>query len=448
MPCRCPRGDCGNCQCQRAGIACSHLCQCNRRCVNRPLRGLVRGVAPVIPLRRIEEGAEYNPFEEPEAIQIPVIPLQRLQAVVNPTANEPEMANQQMQDVLTLMANSLAQNAQLMAQNNQLLVQLGNQAGNQGLRGNTMSLIPTFSGRPTESLTDWEAALNRGAISDVWNNATRRRAAITKLSGAALSWHDQTGHELLDWDEWIAGLRVLFRPRLSLTEWVYMVERRIQLPTETGVEYAMDKAKILRLCPHPLEEAEMVDFLTRGLLRAEHKGALMGTPPATIAAFVESLRNLEQRGNTLYAISSAVAASPYSPGMTETTTSAQGPPSETTALLRTVSSLAETVKRLETKVDRQTSSQQTNWRNGSLSRQDTQQSNQNGGPPYQRPNSPGPQSYLQTNGNTQMQQGQRQQRTRLPIDQVKCYKCNLYGHYQSDCPGRIASVYDQGNDQY
>ena len=107
----------------------------------------------------------------------------------------------------------------LMEQNAQLLAHLGNQAGNQGLRTGTMSLIPTFSGRPTESLVDWEAAINRGAISDVWNDATRRRAAITKLTGAALSWHDHSGHELLNWNEWIAGLRIVFQPRMSLTDW-------------------------------------------------------------------------------------------------------------------------------------------------------------------------------------------------------------------------------------
>lgn len=183
----------------------------------------------------------------------------------------------------------------LLAQTAQLIAHLGNQGAHQGLRGGTMALIPTFFGRPTESLADWEAALHRGAISDVWNDATRRRAAITKLSGAALAWHDHSGHEIHNWNDWITGLRLLFQPRLSLVDWCSMVNQRTQKMEETGAEYAMEKAKLLRLCPHVLQEREKVDYLIYGLLRTEQKSALLCNPPATINAFVEAIRSLESR---------------------------------------------------------------------------------------------------------------------------------------------------------
>jgi len=45
-----------------------------------------------------------------------------------------------------------------------------------------------------------------------------------------------------------------------------MVEQRIQRVDESGVEYAMNKAKHLRLSPHNLEEREKVDYLIQGVI--------------------------------------------------------------------------------------------------------------------------------------------------------------------------------------
>lgn len=72
----------------------------------------MRGIVPVLPLRRIEEAIEYDPFQEPEGIQ--VIPLRRVEEVIDPVVNADPieaadaMAQQQLLDALTLMA---AQNA-------------------------------------------------------------------------------------------------------------------------------------------------------------------------------------------------------------------------------------------------------------------------------------------------------------------------------------------------
>jgi len=153
--------------------------------------------------------------------------------------------------MLAGMVNHQNNNAALMGQFNQ----------NQGPRTATMALIPTFSGRATESLADWEGALARAAVSDHWNDGMRRRAAITKLDGAALAWHDHTGYALVEWNDWIAGIRTLFQPRLSLTEWCLLVEQRTQLPGESGVEYSMEKA---RLFLHELQDQEKVDYFDRG----------------------------------------------------------------------------------------------------------------------------------------------------------------------------------------
>ena len=226
-----------------------------------------------------------------------------------------------------LLANQQNHTAVLMAQFNQ----------NQGPRAATMALIPTFSGRATDSLADWEEALSRAAVSDQWNDEMKRRAAVTKLDGAALAWHDHTGYALVEWNDWIAGIRALFQPRLSLTEWCLLVERRTQLAGESGVEYSMEKVKLFRLCPHQLQEQEKVDYLIWGLMKPDQRGALLGNPPADVATFIEALRSIEQRTSMF---STPVTANHFSP----------------TQLLHTITSLAESVKRLEASM--QTATQQ------------------------------------------------------------------------------------------
>jgi len=136
-----------------------------------------------------------------------VIQLRRVQEVVEPQpveqqqlAEEPElfdMANQQMLDALTLMAQNFAQ-----------------MQNRQAVRSGALAVIPTFSGGITESLADWEAALTRVALAEGWEDPMKRQVAIGKLTGTALSWHHQTGHTLELWNDWLAGLRLLFQPRL------------------------------------------------------------------------------------------------------------------------------------------------------------------------------------------------------------------------------------------
>jgi len=165
----------------------------------------------------------------------------------------------------------------------------------------------------------------------------KRRVAVTKLDGAALACHDHTGYALVEWNDWIAGVRALFQPRLSLMEWCLLVERRTQLAGESGVEYSMEKDKLFRLCPHQLQEQEKVDYLIRGLMKPDQRGALLGNPPTDVATFIGALRSIEQRTSMF---STPVTANHFSP----------------TQLLHTITSLAESVKRLEASM--QTATQQ------------------------------------------------------------------------------------------
>ncbi|KAK4028313.1 hypothetical protein OUZ56_017593 [Daphnia magna] len=156
--------------------------------------------------------------------------------------------------------------------------------------------IPMFSGTPAEDLDDWVADIDRVALVEGWNDDVKRRVAISKLGGIAKNWQDLTGHGLGNWDDWLDGCRITFRPRLTLVEWGVKVEGRRQLPGESGAQYALEKAKLCRLCPHPLTEPEIVFYLIRGIQLVEQRSALMSNPPNTIAEFIDTVQRLEQLG--------------------------------------------------------------------------------------------------------------------------------------------------------
>ena len=67
-------------------------------------------------------------------------------------------------------------------------------------------------------MTEWLALLNRVAVAEQWDDANKRRVAVSKLAGLAAQWHDQTGHDLVGWQAWQTQLRAMFEPRISLTE--------------------------------------------------------------------------------------------------------------------------------------------------------------------------------------------------------------------------------------
>lgn len=78
--------------------------------------------------------------------------------------------------------------------------------------------IPVYHGAEGESFEDWLAAINRASVAENWDDVRKRRVAISKLAGASLSWQDQTGHQILGWDNWINALRGTFERCLSLSD--------------------------------------------------------------------------------------------------------------------------------------------------------------------------------------------------------------------------------------
>ncbi len=133
------------------------------------------------------------------------------------------------------------------------------QAPHQGPRSSAVGMIPTYSGQSSDNLADWLSILNRTAIAEGWADDVKRQVAVGKLVGPALQWQDLTGNTHPNWAPWLTALQATFKPRLSLVEWCLQVERRVQLPTESGAQYALEKMKICRLCPHQLQNEDIVN---------------------------------------------------------------------------------------------------------------------------------------------------------------------------------------------
>lgn len=85
------------------------------------------------------------------------------------------------------------------------------------------------------------------------------------------------------------------------------MKRRVQLPGETGISYALEKAAILCLAPHAPTAAQSASLLINGLAKWEHVASMTSAPPLSVAGFIDRLRELE-------ALGIATVAPNYSPG--------------------------------------------------------------------------------------------------------------------------------------
>ena len=54
---------------------------------------------------------------------------------------------------------------------------------------------------------------------------------------------------------------------------------------ESGIEYALDKYKLLRVAPIPLNNEKMVAFLIDGLASWQHVAAMTANRPANVTDF-------------------------------------------------------------------------------------------------------------------------------------------------------------------
>ena len=82
-----------------------------------------------------------------------------------------------------------------------------------------------------------------------------------KLDGLAAEWHDRIWATRNTWSEWIDRLREAFASAMSMLEWHYIVEARMQRPRESVTSYIFDKVRLMRPCPQRLSVEAFIRFL-------------------------------------------------------------------------------------------------------------------------------------------------------------------------------------------
>ena len=277
--CRCQVGVCVRCICAREGLLCDENCLCfPERCTNRGVEDF----------RDAEEEAEAVPAAmDPNMINAALAALLANQQQHQADQQQLQQQLQLQQDVMTALAN------RLLAAPAPAPVVVPAPAPAVPVAPVRAVLDPEvkFSGCVTESVPDWLQLVNRKALAENWGDDVKRRAAISTLFGKALTWQEEIGVNLLQWNDWIAGLRGAFEVQLTEGQWQALVEGRKQQPNETGSAYVLDKVKLCRRRSVPL--TDVVPFLIRGLHRPEIRSVMMGNPPISVNDFLIDVRRLE-----------------------------------------------------------------------------------------------------------------------------------------------------------
>ena len=250
-------------------------------------------------------------------------------------------------------------------------------------------------------------------MAEGWADDVKRRVAVGKLVGPALQWQDLTGNGLAAWADWLAALQATFQPRLSLDEWCLRVERRVQLPTEPGAQYAVENMKIYCLCPHQLPDAAVVNYLSKGLYYPDQRAILLANPPANLNAFITRIRDLEAIGGNLCGATPPAAA--------------QVPTVATNLQLVETADLASVLKSFGDQLNqsvrdmRSMLQSQASWQ-----------------PPAYGPR-PATQREMPPSQTQQAYSSRPTENTlfvppRRPISEITCFICNRMGHFCRDCP--------------
>ena len=99
-----------------------------------------------------------------------------------------------------------------------------------------------------------------------------------------------------EWRHWSRAIRSAFSEEMSDAQWLTKVEARKQAKSELGRYYVMDKVALLNKRTVPLDEADMIPYLVRGLLDSSQKAAIMSRDIRSIHRFLSELKRLEAYG--------------------------------------------------------------------------------------------------------------------------------------------------------
>ncbi|KAI9557180.1 hypothetical protein GHT06_016988 [Daphnia sinensis] len=144
--------------------------------------------------------------------------------------------------------------------------------------------IPRFEGKLMDFPQDFVDFVDRVAVAEGWTDPQRIQVAARRLLKTAFDWHIHTGHTHATWNDW-SGL-------VWSIHYKFFITRREKVD-ESGIEYALDKHKLLRVAPIPLNDEKMIAFLVDGLANWQHVAAMTANRPANVTEFIQRISALE-----------------------------------------------------------------------------------------------------------------------------------------------------------
>ncbi|KAG0443219.1 hypothetical protein HPB47_015164 [Ixodes persulcatus] len=170
--------------------------------------------------------------------------------------------------------------------------------------------LPHFEGSPKQNIKEWLEDVQRVQQLALWDDATTRLIAASKLKGTARNWHLAFGSQYDTWPAWRDALKETFITEWTLIHWQERVMDVTQGIGESLHQYAFAKLRIIQRCPVTLSDPQKIDYLLQGMRDQHIVAALAANRPTTVQAFLATCTSLDRSAQNAKASPSTTPAQP------------------------------------------------------------------------------------------------------------------------------------------